>query len=221
MRNPNHEEDRDITYALFCSVLCIMEQVLFDEILILSVEENPHVYDKRRASYKDEKMKENTLLSVAASLNTDHNGAKWEYKGTVHQLFIDFKKAYDSVKREVLYDILIEFGIPKKLVRLIKMCLSETYSRVRIDIARRLKHLHTSWDNVNVERSCVSGKIPYCSRGENATREYIVACSESYASNLRQSPPSHSLESNSVPFVFVSDLRVAYVSLETMYESSK
>ncbi|KAJ4433144.1 hypothetical protein ANN_15401 [Periplaneta americana] len=53
-------------------------------------------------------------------------------KGTVHQLFIDFKKAYDSVKREVLYNILIEFGIPKKLVRLIKMCLSETYSRVRI-----------------------------------------------------------------------------------------
>ena len=57
---------------------------------------------------------------------------KWEYKGTVHQLFIDFKKAYDSVKREVLYNILIEFGIPKKLVQLIKMCLSETYSRVRI-----------------------------------------------------------------------------------------
>ncbi|KAJ4452301.1 hypothetical protein ANN_03821 [Periplaneta americana] len=57
---------------------------------------------------------------------------KWEYKGTVHQLFIDFKKVYDSVKKEVLYDILIEFGIPKKLVRLIKMCISETYSRVRI-----------------------------------------------------------------------------------------
>jgi hypothetical protein len=50
----------------------------------------------------------------------------------VHQLFIDFKKAYDSVKREALYNILIEFGIPKKLVRLIKMCLNETYSRVRV-----------------------------------------------------------------------------------------
>ncbi|KAJ4431753.1 hypothetical protein ANN_20358 [Periplaneta americana] len=50
----------------------------------------------------------------------------------VHQLFIDFKKAYDSVWREVLYDILIEFGFPKKLVGLIKMCLSEAYSRVRI-----------------------------------------------------------------------------------------
>jgi hypothetical protein len=38
----------------------------------------------------------------------------------VHQLFIDFKKAYDAVKREVLYNILFEFGVPKKLVRLNK-----------------------------------------------------------------------------------------------------
>jgi len=50
----------------------------------------------------------------------------------VHQLFIDFKKAYDSVRREVLCNILIEFGIPMKLVRLIKMCLNETYGRVRV-----------------------------------------------------------------------------------------
>jgi hypothetical protein len=57
---------------------------------------------------------------------------KWEYKGMIHQLFIDFKKAYDSIKREVLYNILLEFGIPKKLVRLIKMCLNETYSKVYI-----------------------------------------------------------------------------------------
>jgi hypothetical protein len=55
---------------------------------------------------------------------------KCEYNGTVHQLSIDFKKAYDSVKREVLYNILLEFGIPKKLVRLIIMCLNETHSKV-------------------------------------------------------------------------------------------
>jgi sorting nexin-29 len=57
---------------------------------------------------------------------------KWEYNGTVHQLFIDFRKAYDSVKREILYNILLEFGMPKRLVSLIKMCLNETYSKVHI-----------------------------------------------------------------------------------------
>jgi hypothetical protein len=57
---------------------------------------------------------------------------KWEYNEAVHQLFIYFKKAYDSIRREVLYNILIEFGIPVKLVRLIKICLSKTYSRVRV-----------------------------------------------------------------------------------------
>jgi hypothetical protein len=50
----------------------------------------------------------------------------------LHQLFIYFKKAYDSVRREVLHNILTEFGIPRKLVGLIKMCLNKTYSRVRI-----------------------------------------------------------------------------------------
>jgi hypothetical protein len=56
----------------------------------------------------------------------------WEFNGTVHQLFIDFKKAYKSVRGEVLYNILIEFGIPRKLVGLIKTCLNETYSTVCI-----------------------------------------------------------------------------------------
>jgi hypothetical protein len=41
----------------------------------------------------------------------------------LHQLFIYFKKAYDLVRREVLYNILIEFGVTKELVRLVKMCL--------------------------------------------------------------------------------------------------
>jgi hypothetical protein len=46
--------------------------------------------------------------------------------------FVHFKKAYDSVRREFLYNILTECGIPMKLVRLIIMCLNETYSTVRL-----------------------------------------------------------------------------------------
>jgi hypothetical protein len=32
------------------------------------------------------------------------------------QVFIDVKKAYDSVGMEVLYNILTEFGIPVKMI---------------------------------------------------------------------------------------------------------
>jgi hypothetical protein len=69
---------------------------------------------------------------------------KWEYNEAEHQLFIVFKKAYDSVRREVLYNILIDFGMPMKLVRLIKMCQSETYSRVRVG-----KHLSDTFPTKN------------------------------------------------------------------------
>jgi len=55
---------------------------------------------------------------------------KCEYNEAVHQLFTDFKKTYNSVRREVLYNILTEFGIPMQMVRLIKMCPNETYSTV-------------------------------------------------------------------------------------------
>jgi hypothetical protein len=68
-----------------------------------------------------------TLLTPVCSSDT---GEKMDE--TLHQLFVDFKKAYDSVRREVLYSILIEFGVPMKLVRLIKMCLNEMCSEVRL-----------------------------------------------------------------------------------------
>jgi hypothetical protein len=51
------------------------------------------------------------------------------------------------VRREVLHNILIEFGVPMTLVRLIKMCLNETYSKVRIG-----KHLSESFLIQNVPK---------------------------------------------------------------------
>jgi len=51
----------------------------------------------------------------------------------VLQLFVDFKKAYDSVRRGVLSNILIEIGIPMKLILLNTMCLNAAYSKVSIE----------------------------------------------------------------------------------------
>jgi hypothetical protein len=68
--------------------------------------------------------------------SSDAGEKKWEYNATVHLLFIDFKKAYDLVRMEVLHNILIEFGAPMKCVRPIKMCLNEAYNKYHKD-----KHL--------------------------------------------------------------------------------
>jgi hypothetical protein len=52
-----------------------------------------------------------------------------QYNEAVHQLFVDLNKARDSVRKDVLYNNLIEFGSPVKLAGL-KMCLNGTYNGV-------------------------------------------------------------------------------------------
>jgi sorting nexin-29 len=50
----------------------------------------------------------------------------YEYNIALHQLFIDFKHAYDSVRRDQLFDTMREFGISRKLIWMVKMTLSNT-----------------------------------------------------------------------------------------------
>jgi hypothetical protein len=76
---------------------------------------------------------------------------KWEYNEAVHQLFIHIKKVYDSVRRKVLYNFFIEFGVPMKLVRLIKMCLTKTYSKSSTG-----KHL---FDNFPIQNGLKQGDV--------------------------------------------------------------
>jgi hypothetical protein len=55
---------------------------------------------------------------------------KWEYKDMVHQLFIEGKRAFEQLRREVLHNIFIVSGVPMKLVRYIQMFLNESCNKV-------------------------------------------------------------------------------------------
>jgi len=54
----------------------------------------------------------------------------WEQNISVHQLFVDFKQAYDTVNRTALYGILRRLGIPQKLINLIRAMLQDSQGRV-------------------------------------------------------------------------------------------
>ena len=59
----------------------------------------------------------------------------YEYNIIVHQLFVDFKQAYDSLDRHAFYVIMEELGIPMKLIRLTKATLTDTRCKVLIQNA--------------------------------------------------------------------------------------
>ena len=56
----------------------------------------------------------------------------YEYEKETYVMFIDFRQAYDTIKRNELYQALMEIGISGKLLRLIKTTLTDTNNIVRI-----------------------------------------------------------------------------------------
>lgn len=57
----------------------------------------------------------------------------WEYNRDIHQLFVDFRAAYDSIDRERLWSAMAWLGIPPKLVSLCRMTVAESQCRVRVE----------------------------------------------------------------------------------------
>jgi hypothetical protein len=76
------------------------------------------------------------LIPYVAKITGDYQG-EFQRIETVHQLFIDFKTACHSARREVLFNILVEFSTPMKLVSLINfLCI--VYSKKNIGLLRLL-----------------------------------------------------------------------------------
>ena len=57
----------------------------------------------------------------------------WEFNKNTHLLFIDFHKAFDSVIRNKLWEHMQKYGIPDKLIRLSKLCITQSKGKIKID----------------------------------------------------------------------------------------
>ena len=55
-----------------------------------------------------------------------------EFRKTSWHVFVDYRQAYDSVHRPSLWLILRLFGLPAKLIRIIKVCYENSSGRVRV-----------------------------------------------------------------------------------------
>jgi hypothetical protein len=56
-----------------------------------------------------------------------------EYNIDLHNIFIDFSQAFDTVNRDVIYNSLIKHNIPDKLVKLINLTMQQTKMKVRVN----------------------------------------------------------------------------------------
>jgi len=56
-----------------------------------------------------------------------------EYNIDLHNIFIDFTQAFDTVNRDIIYTSLAKYNIPDKLTKLIKLTMQHTRMKVKVN----------------------------------------------------------------------------------------
>jgi len=57
----------------------------------------------------------------------------YEYNIDIHNIFIDYTHAFDSIKRNKMLDSLTQYKIPPNLIRLVKLTLENTMAKVKVN----------------------------------------------------------------------------------------
>ena len=57
----------------------------------------------------------------------------YKYNIDIHNIFIDYTHVFDSIKRNKILDSLIQYKIPPKLIKLVKLSLENTTAKVIVN----------------------------------------------------------------------------------------
>jgi sorting nexin-29 len=108
---------------LLCVACKIFSNILFNR-LMLYVEATTGDY---QCGYRGERSTVDQIFTIRLILEKCSEHGK-----DTHNLFIDFKAAYDSIDTHSLYAAMEKLNIPQKLIALIKAAMNNTQCRVKI-----------------------------------------------------------------------------------------
>lgn len=106
----------NVAYKILSNVLCDRLQPYVDNII-----------GKYQCGFRRGKGTSDQIHSLRQILEKT-----MEFNIETHHLFIDFKAAYDSILRQPLYGAMLDFGIPEKLVDLVRMTMDSVTSYIKI-----------------------------------------------------------------------------------------
>uniref|UniRef100_A0A8D9ACT3 Craniofacial development protein 2 n=2 Tax=Cacopsylla melanoneura TaxID=428564 RepID=A0A8D9ACT3_9HEMI len=78
-----------------------------------------------------------------------------EFQTPLYAAFIDFEKAFDSIDRRVIWSVLKEYGVPQKLINLIK----ETYNEYQCQVIHRNNLTESFPVQIGVKQGCLLSPI--------------------------------------------------------------
>ena len=98
-----------------------------------------------------------------------------ERKISLYMCFIDLQKAYDSVDRELLWEVLTRFGVPAKILKVIRQFHDGMRARVRTDDGE-----YSEWFDVTqgLRQGCVLSPLLFNMSFPAMTHVVLVRFSE-------------------------------------------
>jgi hypothetical protein len=109
------------------SLLCTTYKVLFRILLNRLSPYVNEIIEEVQTGFRHNKSTTDHIFTLRQILEKN-----WEYNKDTFCLFVDFNKAYDTIIRDQMWNIMEEYGIPQKLINITKQCVNNSRCRIRV-----------------------------------------------------------------------------------------